>query len=262
MDTHIMKETQETALFGHTFRIYNHYTDKSGRLRVKTLCDMLNDVAQMHTFYQHADVATLNRQGLTWMLRHMHIVMPDLPVQDRTVRVQTWNPEVNGLLVPRLYKVSGVDDEVLHAFAYTEWMMVNLNTMRPERPTESMKALGGLCGEKLPEIRPLLAKIEQKTGFVPDGSWSEPYFFKAGYADIDFNGHLTQSSYIQRMIDAHGFAFQERYRIKEMEVVYGREIKPEKEFCVRFKQEGSTVFYAVLDAAQTFLHAWARAVWQ
>lgn len=262
MDKHIMMEMQDIARFGHSFRIYNHYTDKNGLLRVKTLCDMLNDVAQMHTFCQHADVGTLNRQGLTWMLRRIHLDMPDLPVQDKMVKVETWNPEVNGLLVPRLYRVSGSEDETLHAFAFTEWMMVNLHSMRPERPTEAMKALGGLCDEKLPEMSPLLERAERKTGFMPDEDWTEPFFFKAAYADIDFNGHLTQSSYIQRMLDAHDFAFLEKHRMQEIEVVYAHEIKPEADFCVRFSMEGDVVSYAVLNGSQNILHAWARARWR
>ncbi|MCM1170177.1 MAG: thioesterase [Bacteroides sp.] len=257
-----MTATGNIAEFSHSFHIYNHCTDKSGLLRVKTLCDLLNDVAEMHTIFQHADVATLNKSGCTWMLRRIHLFMPDLPAQGADVTVTTWNPELSGLLVPRLYKVSDMESGGLHAFAHTEWMMVNLHTMRPERPTEQMKSIAGLSGESLPAEVPLLSRIEQKTGLKPDEGWTEVRRFNAGYADIDFNGHLTQSSYIQRMIDAHDFVFLERHRIKEMEVVYAHEIKPEAAFCVRYKHEGGMVSYAVLNEDQSLLHAWARARWE
>ncbi|MCM1530985.1 MAG: thioesterase [Bacteroides sp.] len=262
MDAHIMTATENIAEFSHSFHIYNHCTDKSGFLRVKTLCDLLNDVAEMHTVYQNADVATLNLSGCTWMLRRIHLVMPDLPAQEADVTVKTWNPELCGLLVPRLYKVSDAENGSLRAFAHTEWLMVNLHAMRPERPTEQMKSIAGLCSEQLPEVSPLLSRAEQKTGFRPDESWTEACRFKAGYADIDFNGHLTQSSYIQRMIDAHGFAFLEQYRMREIEVVYAHEIKPEAAFCVRYKCEGGLISYAVLNEDQSLLHAWARARWE
>ncbi len=261
MDAFGMTAQDYMAKFGHSFRIYNHCTDKNGILRVKTLCDLLNDVAEMHTIIQHADVATLNKGGHTWMLRRMHLCMPDMPSQGRNVCVETWNPEVDGLLVPRLYKVSDEKDGLLRAFAYTDWMMVNLHTMRPDRPTEAMKAISGLCSEQLPPASPLLGPMERKTGFRPDATWSDPFPCRAVYSDIDFNGHLTQSSYIQRMIDAHGAAFLDTRRIKEMEVVYAREIKPDAGFLVRFKQEGASVSYVVTDSCQTSLHAWARAVW-
>lgn len=257
-----MTASENIALFKHSFHIYNHCTDKSGLLRVKTLCDMLNDVAEMHTVYQHADVATLNQKGCTWMLRHFHLCMPDLPAQGAEITVSTWNPELNGLLVPRLYKINGRENGHLHAFAHTEWLMVNLHAMRPERPTEQMKSIAGLSNEPIPAGDPLLSRIEQKTGFMPDDAWSESCRFKAGYADIDFNGHLTQSSYIQRMIDAHEFAFLEQHRMHEIEVIYAHEIKPEAVFYVRFKREGDTVSYVVLNESQNLLHAWARARWK
>lgn len=257
-----MTTTDNIASFSHSFHIYNHCTDKSGLLRVKTLCDLLNDVAEMHTVYQRADVATLNQNGMTWMLRRILLSMPELPAQGANVSVTTWNPELSGLLVPRLYKVSGKDKDCLHAFAYTEWLMVNLHTMRPERPTEMMKSIAGLSDERIPAGVPLLSRAEQKTGFMPDDTWSEACCFKAGYADIDFNGHLTQSSYIQRMIDAHEFSFLERHRMRDIEVVYAHEIKPESTFYVRFRREGDMVSYAVLNQERNLLHAWARARWQ
>lgn len=253
---------ENIAEFNHTFHIYNHCTEKSGLLRVKTLCDLLNDVAEMHTVYQHADVATLNRNGFTWMLRRIHLCMPDLPTQGMKVTVKTWNPELNGLLVPRFYTVCDTENGCLKAFAHTEWMMVNLHAMRPERPAEWMKSIAGLSSEQLPPVSPLLSRMERKTGFEPDGTWSDPCGFKAGYADIDFNGHLTQSSYIQRMIDAHAYSFLEQHRMKEIEVVYAHEIKPGAAFCVRFKSEGEGISYVVLNEDRSLLHAWARARWQ
>ncbi|MDE5575225.1 MAG: hypothetical protein K2I87_05885 [Bacteroidales bacterium] len=257
-----MTASENIARYSHSFHIYNHCTDKSGLLRVKTLCDMLNDVAEMHTVYQHADVATLNKNGLTWMLRHIHLYMPDLPAQNRQVAITTWNPEVSGLLFPRRYKAVDTQTGGLRAYAHTEWLLVNLHTMRPERPTAQMTSIMGLYDGQIPDSVPLLSRIEQKTGFTPNETWSEACRFKAGYADIDFNGHLTQSSYIQRMIDAHGFAFLEQHRMHEIEVIYAHEIKPEAVFYVRFKRDGDTVSYVVLNEGQNLLHAWARARWK
>ncbi len=269
--------------YGESVRIYNHYTDIRNRLRVRTLCDLLNDVAEMHTIEQKADVATLNKDGFTWMLRRIHLFMPDMPRQEEHVWIETWNPRFSGLLVPRVYKVSSPENPEeknyrseygerplngrLRAFAYTDWMMVNLRAMRPERPTERMVSISGLYEEALPFGPSLLNRAEQKAGLVPDASWSRPVEYKASYSDIDFNGHLTQSSYIQRMIDAHDFAFTSRYRMTEIEVVYARELKPDACFVVRFLSEPMEngqirVTYAVLGAEDpSCLHVWGRALW-
>lgn len=274
----------KTGKYGESIRIYNHYTDIRQCLRVRTLCDLLNDVAEMHTIEQKADVATLNKDGFTWMLRRIHLFMPDMPCQEEKVLIETWNPPLSGLLVPRVYKVSSPEDPAenaylpayrerplegkLRAFAYTDWMMVNLRAMRPERPTERMASISGLYEEKLPFGAPLMNRAEQKAGMVPDANWSRPAVYKASYSDIDFNGHLTQSSYIQRMIDVHDFAFTSRYRMAQIEVVYAREVKPDACFCIRFLQEPMEsgevrVTYAVSGLEDpSCLHVWARALWR
>ncbi|MFR4038963.1 MAG: hypothetical protein ACLTZT_15290 [Butyricimonas faecalis] len=53
--------------------IRGHYTDLEGRLIVKSLCDLFNDVANVQTYALKIDVPTLNEQGLTWMLQVAYI---------------------------------------------------------------------------------------------------------------------------------------------------------------------------------------------
>ena len=46
-------------------KIYNHYTNYKGRLFIKTLCDLFNDVAEEQTVIYGVDVDTMNKQGMT-----------------------------------------------------------------------------------------------------------------------------------------------------------------------------------------------------
>ena len=49
--------------YGEPVRIYNHYTDKKHRLKIKTLCDLFNDMAELHTYRQGVNADILNQQG-------------------------------------------------------------------------------------------------------------------------------------------------------------------------------------------------------
>ena len=51
--------------YAEKVKIYNHYTNYKGRLFVKTLCDLFNDAAEVHTELYKVDVYTLNEQGFT-----------------------------------------------------------------------------------------------------------------------------------------------------------------------------------------------------
>ena len=50
---------------------------------MKSLCDLFNDVANVQTYALKIDVPTLNEQGLTWMLRMLHILINRMPEQGR-----------------------------------------------------------------------------------------------------------------------------------------------------------------------------------
>ncbi len=244
------------AKYGEDVRIYNHYTDRNRFLKVKVLCDLFNDMAELHTFIQKTDVATLSREGLTWMLRRIHLYMPCMPRREESVRIETWNPAFEGLLVPRVYRVedaaaagqAGTGSEAssgncaerkLRAFAHTDWMLINTASRRPERPSTLMKGLAGHCAESLPFTDSLFTKAEHKSG--PDASWTvfSSTVFLARYSDLDFNGHVTQSAYVQWMMDAHGFLFQERAELKEFEVIYVHELKPGGEVRVEVLRQDS-----------------------
>lgn len=283
------------AKYGACIRIFNHYTDRNHDLRVRTLCDLFNDMAELHTFQQEADVASLNKVGLTWMLRRIHLFMPDMPRWEEKVVVETWNPSFDGLLVPRVYKVSdcgpeqekiysgGPDVRIpvcgkLRAFAHTDWMLINLSGRRPERPTSLMRDRVGHYGEELPFTPSLLNRSERKEGLVPEGRILSSSVFPARYSDIDFNGHVTQSSYIQWMTDVHGFDFQEKARLLELEVLYAHELRPgsrvrvevfapeggyaDEEESLQAMKHGKVILsYRVSDMEGRLQHAWGKGVW-
>ena len=69
--------------------IRGHYTDLEGRLIMKSLCDLFNDVANVQTYALKIDVPTLNEQGLTWMLHKLHILINRMPEQGENVTLDS-----------------------------------------------------------------------------------------------------------------------------------------------------------------------------
>ena len=118
-------------------KIYNHYTNYKGRLFIKTLCDLFNDVAEEQTVIYGVDVDTMNKQGMTWMLHRLHIQLHKMPQHSEEVVIETWPSGIDRLFALRDYRMLRKDGEVL-VLATSEWMSIDLNRRRPTRLSEKV----------------------------------------------------------------------------------------------------------------------------
>ena len=141
-------------------KIYNHYTNYKGRLFIKTLCDLFNDVAEVQTEMLGVDVDTLNKQGQTWMLHRLHIQVFKMPHKEEEVVVETWPSGVERLFALRDYRMMRRDGEVL-VNATSEWMLIDLKRRRPLRQTDKVVAMSTSHQIEKLSMAPLLQESER-----------------------------------------------------------------------------------------------------
>lgn len=240
-------------------RIYNHYTNYKGRLFIKTLCDLFNDVAEGQTALLGVDVGTLNKQGQTWMLHRLHIRIFKMPHKEEVVTIETWPSGIDRLFALRDYRMLRPNGEVL-VQATSEWMLIDLIRRRPLRQTEKVVEMSsGHSIEKL-ELKPLLQERERMERMT------EERLFTATYDNIDFNGHVTQASYMRWLTNSLPFDFLKNHILTEVEVVYEHEIMPDSMIrsLYRVEQEGEevVVLHQVQDEAGEKSHCVAKSVWR
>jgi acyl-ACP thioesterase len=203
-------------------KIYNHYTNYKGRLFVKTLCDLFNDVAETQTKMIGVDVATLNAQGFTWMLHRLHIQLNKMPAQDEEVFIETWPSGNDRLLTWRDYRVVRENGEELIR-ATSEWMYIDLNRRRPLRLPEKIIQMSS--EHNIPHL--ILEPILNEKEFQWQDSLSGRTF-AATYDNIDFNGHVTQAAYMRWITNSLPFDFLKDHILLEVEVIYSHEILPDQ----------------------------------
>ncbi|MDR0763746.1 MAG: acyl-ACP thioesterase [Bacteroidales bacterium] len=244
--------------------IPNFFTDKAKCLRIKTVCDLFNDIAQQHTIRLGTDVDTINPLGFTWMLRQLHIAVQDMPKRWQTVTLDTWCAKINGLLVERDYRFSLAGVPLVSA--NSKWMYIDFKERRPLRPTELMYNCAALNEEKEWQYPSLFSRKESKGDFsemLADSSlqWHLSDIFTANYNDIDFNGHVTQSSYVQWMMNVLSFEFFDTHKLKEIETIYAHEIMPSGKAIVQWNMsKGDIATFLIKSENGNTLHCWGRAV--
>lgn len=241
-------------------KIFNHYTNYKGRLFVKTLCDLFNDVAEVQTEQYGVDVTTLNAQGMTWMLHRLHIQLSKMPHQNEEVYIETWPSGVDRLFALRDYRMIREDGEEL-VRATSEWMYIDLTRRRPLRLSE--KVIEMSTEHRIPRI--VLSPILNEKEFALNGVQGGRHF-DATFDNIDFNGHVTQASYMRWITNSLPFEFLKEHVLVDVEVIYAHEIMPDSQidsvYSMSENGEEVTVLHQVKNEAGDLNHCIAKTVWE
>lgn len=240
-------------------KIFNHYTNYKGRLFVKTLCDLFNDVAEVQTEIYGVDVATLNAAGMTWMLHRLHIQLFKMPHQNEEVYIETWPSGIDRLFALRDYRMIREDGEEL-VRATSEWMYIDLNRRRPMRLAEKVIRMSTEHG--IPKLKLNTILNEKEFGAEMEGERD----FAATFDNIDFNGHVTQASYMRWITNSLPFEFLKKHILTEVEVIYAHEIMPDSNIhsFYRMEQQGERicVYHQIKDEKDDLIHCTAKSIWE
>lgn len=239
-------------------KIFNHYTNYRGRLFVKTLCDLFNDVAEVQTEHYGVDVDTLNAQGMTWMLHRLHICLNKMPLKEEEVYIETWPSGVDRFFALRDYCMLRENGEEL-VRATSEWMYIDMKRRRPLRLPENVVAMSTEHQIKKLEMVPILD--EKEFG----GEMQEERHFTATFDHIDFNGHVTQASYMRWITNSLPFEFLKDHVLVEVEVIYAHEIMPDSSIRSTYRMEADEskviVLHRVENEAGDRNHCMAKTIW-
>lgn len=246
--------------YGENVKIRFHYADWRGRLLVKALCDLFNDVANMQTKELGFDVPTLNAQGLTWMLHRLHIRMRRMPMQGEEVVVETWPSGEDGLFALRDFRISAPGGEEL-VTASSAWMVIDMARRRPMRlpayVTDVMK--------RSEDVTPMVS-FDLNVKRMPKEGYENSREFVATYDNIDFNKHVTQATYVRWVTNALPYEFLKTHVIREIEVVYEHEILPDSRIWSESHAENDgnqvVIYHRLQNVERGKTHCQARSVWE
>ena len=219
--------------------IRGHYTDLEGRLIMKSLCDLFNDVANVQTYALKIDVPTLNEQGLTWMLHKLHILINRMPEQGENVTLETWPSGIDRLFAIRDFRMVAGEEVLLRACV-----------------TET----AAFCVDGIREI-----PFELDTKKMPT-NFENTRRFTATYDNIDFNKHVTQATYVRWVTNSLSYEFLKDHEITELEIIYEHEVLPDSVVCagchVEEEENRVKVYHQVRNESLDKTHCFAVSYWK
>jgi len=204
------------------------------RLRLGSMANLLIQAAISSADKLGFGFANIREEKLFWVLSRMTVeIFNPLQWYD-TAFVETWPKDVNKFLYIRDYIIWSQRNDII-AKATSGWLAIDIHSKRP-------KNIEGLDAEKFTRQKDqhALNYLPEKLDPVSEGTNSER---KAGYFDIDLNGHVTATRYIDWMMDSFPIEFhQNNYPIK-LSINYLRESMPGDSINIKKKQCSKNTFH-------------------
>ncbi len=239
------------------YQVAGYLANSKGELFIKSLCDLFNEIALEHTYLLDLDIETLRRQGLTWMAHRFRIIIDQMPSHGDEVELATMPTGVDRLFTMRCFRMKNKGKDAVKAFS--EWLMVDIERRRPVRPTPRVQEVCTILSvpEDIPhgEIQAKDLPVEMQLTRT----------FTATFDNIDFNGHVTQSSYMMWLSNSLSFDFHSTHKMIEAELVYESEILAEQEInsYIQISVNGSetVVWHMLTSPADGKRHCFGRTKW-
>jgi acyl-ACP thioesterase len=191
--------------------------DRSDRLTLASAFDFFQDAA-----IDHAEALGLGRQamartGQAWVLSRISVLMERRPRFGEIVTVRSWPRGWEKLFALRDYDIRDQSDTPI-VRGRSSWIILDIEKRRPLRPQAIMDSLP--LNQGLDALPGGGGGLEARENLTRAGER------RAAYSDIDYNGHVNNTRYIQWIQDITEPEVLEGAEQIRLDINYLSEVKP------------------------------------
>lgn len=201
--------------FTKDYEIHYYHCSADMRCSLYSMIRFFEDIAIQQSESLGVGVEFYNRERVGWMLARWLVNVERLPKFGETIKIITTPKAFSGFYANREFSVLDREENEIIS-ANTLWIFVNLDTRRPMRISQKMFDTYGPSREdmktftKLNEVKPVeQAEYEKK--------------FRVRLSDIDTNGHVNNSQYINWALETIPAEIQSKHSLTSLSVNYLKE---------------------------------------
>lgn len=202
------------SVFSQTYEIRDNMVDCLGFLKPSQILFIAQDMGGRHCRELALSYDEMAARGLFWAVSRHRVQITRRPRSGEILRVETWPMPATAAAFPR--SVVAYDEEGKECFrSITLWVIMTLDTRKMIAPGKSGIMVPGT-------VRGL--ELANPKGLVPrDMVNSCPR--RVCYTDIDRNGHMNNTRYLDWVSDLLPSAFHQGHEVKEFTVCYHAEAR-------------------------------------
>lgn len=195
------------------YSLRSYECDRNKRLRLVTLMNIFQDIADEHATHMGLGIAYCLEQGFAWVGSNYHIFIEQKPKIHEKIKLMTWPAEAKRLAAIRDFELFGEDGKSLIKAA-SQWVLINIESKRPLPLLENLPQYETL-NENI--VAPEFAKL-------PDLEYVDlETRFKIRFDDIDFNKHVNNSIYPLWASESVPEEWSLKKTISEIEISFKKE---------------------------------------
>ncbi|GGH89145.1 acyl-ACP thioesterase [Pullulanibacillus pueri] len=192
--------------------------DFTQKLRLSTLFSYLQDIASQASEELGFGIKTLEKTfGVSWILTRICVDIIRMPIWDEEITIETWPLEPGKAEFDRDFFVKDANGNIIIK-AVSKWVIMDIKERKIKR--------SDFINIHYPEKRTERA-IEGKLAKLKDFGHLESVYQKViGYSDIDFNGHLNNSKYVDYIMDCFTIDEHKKHTIHTIDLNFNQEALP------------------------------------
>ena len=201
-------------MYQKDFYIGSNDVDQFLELKLPSFFKMMQEASTEHAEVLDIGKANTIDKGMYWVITRIELDILKMPKYLETVKLTTYPGDNMRFMFPRYFHLTNQKGEVLIR-ASTIWMVLDKVNHRI--------CLNPFNGQTFPE--------EHTEGELPlptkavVGDVKEVEQRKVRYSDIDLNGHLNNTKYIDYIVDIHDSSFYKENRISHFLINYEKELR-------------------------------------
>ena len=201
-------------IFTQEFKINDAAVDCFGYLKPSMLLFYCQDIAGQHCHLLGADYESLADKQLFWAIIRQKVQITRLPMSGETIRVETWPMPTTKVCYPR--STVAYDREGKEVFrAISMWVLMDTENRAMVLPGKSGVTVDGvLTGSEL-----------AAPGSLAPRQLEHLFSRKVGYTDLDRNGHMNNTRYLEWIADLLPSGFHHQKKVREFTVCYHAEAR-------------------------------------
>ncbi|WP_172637621.1 MULTISPECIES: acyl-[acyl-carrier-protein] thioesterase [Desulfitobacterium] len=237
------------------YEIFYFQVDQFGEASAVTILSFLEDCATAHSEAIGMGIEYLTSQRTCWVLNRWRLQMERYPRLGEKVSVETFPTSFLRFYGQRVFTIRDGQGHIIGS-AGSLWIYLNIDKRRPTRiPLHFASQYGVSEGyedhesfQDLPAITDIHSEIS----------------FHVRRSDIDTNGHVNNTRYVEWMLEGIAEDTIKDYRLHQLEVIYKKETQYGTDIisrCQRTESAEPEYLHLILDKSGSSELACGKTVW-